>query len=77
MFLYLLFSFYFINNKLPVPLKVSLRTEPKLSSTMTSLLNGSVPLMNGSIIPFVLSVCKPVWGSILTKLIPEGTLNGI
>ena len=56
---------------------VSLFIEPKSSSLLMLLLKGSVPMIKASNIPSFDLVCKPVLGSIFTKLIPEGILNGI
>ena len=49
---------------------------PRLSRTFMVFPNGSVPTMYGSKILFLAFEANPVLGSILTKLIPEGTLNG-
>ena len=41
------------------------------------LLNGSLPTIKGSNIPVSFFVIKPVFGSIFTKLSPEGILKVI
>ena len=52
--------------------------EPKESSILRFFeLYGSVPMMKGSKILLFLFDGRPVLGSILTKLIPEGILKGI
>ena len=73
------FSLIIVNywpNRLPVPEMELLFIELKSSNFLILLLlNGSLPMIKGSNIPWSFFVIKPVFGSIFTKLIPEGILK--